>query len=134
MRPFPADLIPMWPISTRVNKPETAEAPGAGAKTALGQRCRTPCQLGVQPGNEFSVTLALSGYQLQTVIGASGGAGRRRCAAIRTQSGSRHLAGGDASEEAGCEEKEAGCGSGPSGSSQRFPMIQPNLATETIRV
>lgn len=25
MRPFPADLIPMWPISTRVNKPENAD-------------------------------------------------------------------------------------------------------------
>jgi hypothetical protein len=25
MRPFPADLIPMWPISTRVNKPESAD-------------------------------------------------------------------------------------------------------------
>jgi len=33
----------------------------------LGQSCRTPCQLAVQPGNEFSVTLALSGYQLQTI-------------------------------------------------------------------
>jgi hypothetical protein len=25
MRPFPADLIPMWPISTWVNKPENAD-------------------------------------------------------------------------------------------------------------
>ena len=25
MRPFPADLIAMWPISTRVNKPENAD-------------------------------------------------------------------------------------------------------------
>ena len=25
MRPFPADLIRMWPISTRVNKPENAD-------------------------------------------------------------------------------------------------------------
>jgi len=33
----------------------------------LGQSCRTPCQLSVQPGSEFSVTLALSGYQPQTV-------------------------------------------------------------------
>jgi putative SOS response-associated peptidase YedK len=24
MRPFPAELMRMWPISTRVNKPETA--------------------------------------------------------------------------------------------------------------
>jgi PEGA domain len=44
-----------------------SEPPGAEAKTALGQSCRTPCQLSVQPGSEFSVTLALSGYQPQTV-------------------------------------------------------------------
>jgi len=44
-----------------------SEPPGAEATTSLGQSCRTPCQLSVQPGNEFSVTLALSGYQSQTV-------------------------------------------------------------------
>jgi hypothetical protein len=44
-----------------------SEPPGAEAKTSLGQSCRTPCQLAVQPGSEFSVTFALSGYQLQTV-------------------------------------------------------------------
>src|SRR5499427_1928003 len=44
-----------------------SEPPGAEAKTSLGQSCRTPCQLLVQPGSEFSVTLALSGYQPQTV-------------------------------------------------------------------
>jgi hypothetical protein len=44
-----------------------SEPPGAEAKTSLGQNCRTPCQLSVQPGSEFSVTLALSGYQPQTV-------------------------------------------------------------------
>src|SRR4051794_8601474 len=44
-----------------------SEPPGAEAKTSLGQSCRTPCQLPVQPGREFSVTLALSGYQSQTV-------------------------------------------------------------------
>lgn len=44
-----------------------SEPPGAEAKTSLGQSCRTPCQLSVQPGSEFSVTLALSGYQSQTV-------------------------------------------------------------------
>src|ERR1043166_10097342 len=44
-----------------------SEPPGAEAKTTLGQSCRTPCQLAVQSGSEFSVTLALSGYQLQTV-------------------------------------------------------------------
>ena len=44
-----------------------SEPAGAEAKTSLGQSCRTPCQLAVQPGSEFSVTLALSGYQPQTV-------------------------------------------------------------------
>ena len=44
-----------------------SEPPGAEAKTSIGQNCRTPCQLPVQPGREFSVTLALSGYQPQTV-------------------------------------------------------------------
>src|SRR5262249_37552716 len=44
-----------------------SEPSGAEAKTSLGQSCRTPCQLSVQPGSEFSVTLALSGYQPQTV-------------------------------------------------------------------
>jgi hypothetical protein len=44
-----------------------SEPAGAEAKTSLGQSCRTPCQIAVQPGSEFSVTLALSGYQPQTV-------------------------------------------------------------------
>jgi len=44
-----------------------SEPAGAEARTSLGQSCRTPCQLSVQPGSEFSVTLALSGYQPQTV-------------------------------------------------------------------
>ena len=44
-----------------------SDPPGAEAKTSLGQNCRTPCELTVQPGSEFSVTLALSGYQPQTV-------------------------------------------------------------------
>jgi PEGA domain len=44
-----------------------SEPPGAEAKTSLGQSCRTPCQLPVQPGTEFSITLTLSGYQPQRV-------------------------------------------------------------------
>src|SRR6516164_8362030 len=52
-------------------QPETlaieSEPPGAEAKTSLGESCRTPCKLSAQPGSEFSVTLALSGYQPQTV-------------------------------------------------------------------
>jgi hypothetical protein len=43
------------------------EPPGAEAKASTGQSCRTPCQLTVQPGGELSVTLALNGYQPQTV-------------------------------------------------------------------
>src|SRR5262245_61620955 len=44
-----------------------SEPPGADAKTSLGESCRTPCKLSVQPCSEFSVTVALSGYQPQTV-------------------------------------------------------------------
>jgi hypothetical protein len=44
-----------------------SEPPGAEAKTSQGQSCRTPCELVVQTGGEFSVTLALAGYQPQTV-------------------------------------------------------------------
>jgi PEGA domain-containing protein len=44
-----------------------SEPPGAEAKISIGQSCRTPCQLPVQHGSEFSVTLALNGYQPQTV-------------------------------------------------------------------
>src|SRR4029078_11305146 len=52
-----------------------SEPPGAEAKTSLGQSCRTPCQLAVQPGSEFSVTFALSGYRRQTVSVRPGAAG-----------------------------------------------------------
>ena len=38
----------------------------------------------------------------------------------------RHPAGGDASEEAGCEEKEVACGSGPSGSIATGGLGNPN--------
>ena len=52
-------------------QPETlaieSEPAGAEAKSSLGESCRTPCKLSVQPGSEFSVTLALGGYQPQTV-------------------------------------------------------------------
>src|SRR5258708_7243339 len=44
-----------------------SEPPGAEAKTSQGQSCRTPCQVVVQTGSELSVTLALNGYQPQTV-------------------------------------------------------------------
>jgi hypothetical protein len=44
-----------------------SEPPGADARTSIGQNCRTPCELTIPPGSEFSVTLALNGYQPQTV-------------------------------------------------------------------
>jgi hypothetical protein len=44
-----------------------SEPPGAEAKTTAGQSCRTPCELTVQPGSDQSITLALNGYQPQTV-------------------------------------------------------------------
>ncbi len=136
----------------RAHQPGSAELGFSQVRSGVrdaGHRIRTARGRGENIiGSELSHALPARGPARQRVlrdaraerlpvadgIGASGGAGRRRCAAIRTQSGSRHPAGGDASEEAGCEEKEAGCGSGPSGSSHRFPVIQPNLATETIRV
>ena len=52
-------------------QPETlaieSEPAGAEAKSSLGESCRTPCKLSIQPGSELSVTLALSGYQPHTV-------------------------------------------------------------------
>jgi hypothetical protein len=44
-----------------------SEPPGADARTSLGPSCRTPCELAVQSGGEFSVTLTLANYQPQTV-------------------------------------------------------------------
>jgi hypothetical protein len=44
-----------------------SEPPGAEVKTSSGQTCRTPCEVTVQPASELSATLALNGYQLQTV-------------------------------------------------------------------
>ena len=44
-----------------------SEPPGAEARTSTGQSCRTPCELNVQAGGEVSVTLALNGFQPQTV-------------------------------------------------------------------
>jgi hypothetical protein len=44
-----------------------SEPPGAEAKTLAGQSCRTPCELSVQPGTDLAVTVALNGYQPQTV-------------------------------------------------------------------
>ena len=44
-----------------------SEPPGAEAKTSQGQTCRTPCEVMVQTAPNLSVTVALNGYQPQTV-------------------------------------------------------------------
>jgi hypothetical protein len=44
-----------------------SEPPGADARTSQGQSCRTPCELTVPSGTDFTVTVALNGYQSQTV-------------------------------------------------------------------
>jgi len=44
-----------------------SQPPGAEAKAASGQSCRTPCELNVAGGGETTITLALNGYQPQTV-------------------------------------------------------------------
>jgi hypothetical protein len=44
-----------------------SEPPGADVKTSLGQTCRTPCELTLQAGNEFSSTFTLKDHQPQTV-------------------------------------------------------------------
>jgi hypothetical protein len=84
-----------------------SEPPGAEAKTSLGQSCRTPCQLSIQPGSE---------YQPQTVSVRPGGGRRNCCSTPRAQPGSRGPAGSGTAKEARCEEKEACGGSGPSSS------------------
>ena len=44
-----------------------SQPPGAEAKAASGQSCRTPCELNVAGAGETTITLALNGYQPQTV-------------------------------------------------------------------
>ncbi len=44
-----------------------SEPGGADARTAQGQSCRTPCELTLPAGNETQITVALNGYQPQTV-------------------------------------------------------------------
>jgi PEGA domain len=44
-----------------------SEPPGAEARTSSGQSCRTPCELAIEARSEVSVTLALNGFQPQTV-------------------------------------------------------------------
>jgi hypothetical protein len=52
-----------------------SEPGGADARTTAGQSCRTPCELTVPAGGEMAVTVAMNGYQPQTVpVRADGGA------------------------------------------------------------
>ena len=44
-----------------------SEPPGADARTSQGQTCRTPCELSVPATGELAVTVALAGYQPQTL-------------------------------------------------------------------
>ncbi len=44
-----------------------SEPPGADARTSQGQSCRTPCELTVPSNTDFTVTVALNGYQPQTI-------------------------------------------------------------------
>lgn len=44
-----------------------SEPPGADARTSQGQTCRTPCELTVPGGGEMTVTVAMAGYQPQTL-------------------------------------------------------------------
>ena len=44
-----------------------SEPAGAEAKASSGQSCHTPCELSVASASELSITVALNGYQPQTV-------------------------------------------------------------------
>lgn len=44
-----------------------SEPPGADARTAEGQSCRTPCELTVPSTGEVAISFALQGYNPQTV-------------------------------------------------------------------
>ena len=44
-----------------------SEPPGADARTAEGQSCRTPCELTVPAAGEVAISFALQGYAPQTI-------------------------------------------------------------------
>jgi hypothetical protein len=51
-----------------------SEPAGADARTTEGQSCRTPCELAVPGGGSMELTIAMNGYQPQTVpVRAEGG-------------------------------------------------------------
>ena len=56
-----------------------SEPPGADARTSQGQTCRTPCELNVPTTSEVAVTVAMNGYQSQTLpVRVDGGGGESR--------------------------------------------------------
>jgi hypothetical protein len=61
-------------LSFLKSSPQTAtlriesDPPGAEAKTTQGPACRTPCEVEVAGDKEFSVMVALEGYDAQTVL------------------------------------------------------------------
>jgi hypothetical protein len=56
-----------------------SEPPGADARTSQGQTCRTPCELNVPATSELAVTVAMNGYQSQTLpVRVEGGGGDSR--------------------------------------------------------
>jgi hypothetical protein len=56
-----------------------SEPPGADARTTQGQTCRTPCELSVPTATELAVTVAMNGYQSQTLpVRVDGGGGDSR--------------------------------------------------------
>jgi hypothetical protein len=53
-----------------------SEPPGADARTAEGQSCRTPCELTVAANGDVAISFALQGYNPQTInVRADGAAG-----------------------------------------------------------
>jgi hypothetical protein len=71
------DMFKSGPV-TEVLRIES-EPPGADARTSQGQTCRTPCELSVPTSSELAVTVAMNGYQSQTLpVRVEGGGGDSR--------------------------------------------------------
>jgi hypothetical protein len=56
-------ISPSQPVSLRLE----SEPPGAEARTAGGQACRTPCTLSLPASGDVAVTFTLAGYRPETV-------------------------------------------------------------------
>ena len=77
-------FLPVGPGRREVLRIES-EPPGADARTAEGQSCRTPCELTVPATGEVAISFALQGYNPQTIsVRAEAPAGGKLC---RGQSG-----------------------------------------------